>query len=401
MYKLKWSNYKLIEIIFYISIFFPYLTFFTRKIDTSPYSLIIATFVIIIALIKKAKVPKYIFVLFLLFLFSFLLLSTSTINFSVIRIVAGYYSVFVIAWATYYIIKINNYNIKEKLMYNFILIWFFVGIVQTVFYPDFMTFLLDRVNTGFGRGVVSLSPEPTYYGTVAIFLFLISFILDYKVKETAIITFIIVTFLSKSSTAFMILLFISILYFFLFLLNKKNIFLVFLFILSFIILFNIGVLDNTRLHYLILKAIDDPINMFVKDASVNVRVWFVLGSFIESYNNYFLPNGYNTFAEKFTILLDNNSNYVNDYIYMYVSNKIMSGTGQMLYDLGFFSFVYVALMFHLANNVFKSLKKSFFLTVSFFITLSSTIPLVLPFIGFIYGLLIVKYNKKGFNKSYD
>ena len=199
----------------------------------------------------------------------------------------------------------------------------------------------------------------------------------------------------------MILLFISILYFFLFLLNKKNIFLVFLFILSFIILFNIGVLDNTRLHYLILKAIDDPINMFVKDASVNVRVWFVLGSFIESYNNYFLPNGYNTFAEKFTILLDNNSNYVNDYIYMYVSNKIMSGTGQMLYDLGFFSFVYVALMFHLANNVFKSLKKSFFLTVSFFITLSSTIPLVLPFIGFIYGLLIVKYNKKGFNKSYD
>ena len=239
MYKLKWSNYKLIEIIFYISIFFPYLTFFTRKIDTSPYSLIIATFVIIIALIKKAKVPKYIFVLFLLFLFSFLLLSTSTINFSVIRIVAGYYSVFVIAWATYYIIKINNYNIKEKLMYNFILIWFFVGIVQTVFYPDFMTFFLDRVNTGFGRGVVSLSPEPTYYGTVAIFLFLISFILDYKVKETAIITFIIVTFLSKSSTAFMILLFISILYFFLFLLNKKNIFLVFLFILSFIILFNI------------------------------------------------------------------------------------------------------------------------------------------------------------------
>lgn len=395
MIELKYSKSKIIEVIFYISIFFPYLTFFTKKIDTSPYALLIATLFIIS--IKKLKLTKEFIVLFLLFISSIFIFFIGNKDLISIRIIVGYYSIFIVSYAVYYVYKLNKFMINKELFYLFTKIWFFVGLVQTILYPEFMTFLIDRSTSGGGRGVTGLAPEPTYYGTVAIFLFFVSYITKYKLKETIILTLIMIVFFSKSTTSVLLFFLFLFIYFILFITNKKSIIYIFLLIILILIVTTSGILNETRLYFLISEILKNPLIIFMADESMNARIWYIIGSFTESYNNYFLPHGYGVFREDFIKLLNVNSEYVHDYTYFVATNKIMSGLGQMLYEIGFLTFVYIGLFYWLSYKYFGNFKESLFITLSFFISLITAIPLVLPFIGFLYGLLIVlshqKYNK--------
>lgn len=152
---------------------------FTKQIDTSPYALIISTYIFI--LIKNKSLPYHSYILLFGSFFAFLIIFITHIELLSIRSFLGYFSLFIISSSTYFVLKKNN-GFNYKLFIFFVYLWFFVGLVQLFIDESFMTFLLDRYRSGGGRGVTGLAPEPTYYGTVALFIFFISVIINYRVK---------------------------------------------------------------------------------------------------------------------------------------------------------------------------------------------------------------------------
>jgi hypothetical protein len=385
---LNFSKSNTREFILYFFIFFPYITTFFLKIDTSVYALIYSSYIIIF--IKNLKLPIELISLFILSLASLLLLFVSGIDYFSIRITAGYFSVFIISSATYYILK-KQARVNTKLIYVFLLIWFFVGLIQLFFDPTFLTSFISRSTTTIGRGVAGLAPEPTYYATVALFFFLISFILNYNIKKIFILTFSITILFSKSATVLLLFLIIYIFYMLIFILNKHIIRVAFISLIGFLILiYNFELFQGSRFYKLSLFLIEDPIYLFVHDASGNARLWNIFGAFIGSYENYFLPNLYGSYANSLSVIMEKYPDYVHPYSVSIIGNKIMSGTGQIFYDFGFFGFFYIYIFFTLSKKYFKNIKKALFLTLSVFTVMTTAISIAFPMFAFLYGLLAFK-----------
>lgn len=74
---------------------------------------------------------------------------------------------------TYSAIQSGNFVISNRFVKNVILIYLSIGIIQ-LFIPDFLEFLISRQNSELlsesGRGVKSLTSEPSVFGALLIFL---------------------------------------------------------------------------------------------------------------------------------------------------------------------------------------------------------------------------------------
>ena len=74
---------------------------------------------------------------------------------------------------TYSAIRSGNFYISNRFVKNVILIYLSIGIIQ-LFIPDFLEFLISRQNSELlsesGRGVKSLTSEPSVFGALLIFL---------------------------------------------------------------------------------------------------------------------------------------------------------------------------------------------------------------------------------------
>lgn len=383
------NKYKIKEFLLYFFILVPYLTMFTHKIDTSAYALLYS--ILVLMSYKNIKLPRELIYLFLLFIFSLMIAVMGEIDFTTMRALAGYFSIFIISSATYYIFKTNGV-VNNQLIYKITILWFIVGLIQMLVDPSFMTSIIVRSTSGVGRGVTGLAPEPTYYGTVAIFLFFISYINNYKIKQTFFMTFIMLLIFSMSATGLLLASIFFILYVLLFTLSMKRFIIFFLAIFIFFSIFisNIDLFSSSRFYFIFKGIFENPVVLFTSDGSGNARMWNILGAFIGAYNNHFLPNGYGTFRNSLLLNLSQFSNYVNPYTLKILGNKIMSGTGEMIFELGFISVVYMYSFFVLSFKAFHNVKKSIFLTFSIFLIMTTAIPLTFPIFGFIYGLLAFK-----------
>jgi hypothetical protein len=380
-----YKSIKVNEFFLYFFIFFPYFTTIFFKMDTSPYALIYS--IILLLTIKNIKIPLELIYLFLLFIISILIIPIGNFNSLSLKIVSGYLSIFVISSAVYYVLKYNH-SVNNSLIYKFIIVWFIVGLIQTLFLPDFLTSFINRSVSGGGRGVTGLAPEPTYYGSIALFLFFITYITKYKIMKSTLMLIIIILFFAKSSTAVLLISIILIIYSIIFIINQRMLLLILaiLAILSTIII-NSDILNNTRISYILKKIIEEPSLLFVVDESINTRVWNVAGAFIGAYNNYFLPHGYANFKIDLLLVYNDFINYVHWFTYQSAGNRILSGTGQMIYEIGFFSLLYVYSFYMLSLKYFRSIRHALFLTISIFLIMTTAIPLTMPLFAFIYGML--------------
>ena len=117
------QNSRIKELTLYFFILVPFLPNFIPNTYTAPYAVMISTAFVL--LMKRKVLPRELFILFILFLLSLILLSNG-LNFNTLRILIGYFSIFIISFGTYFICKLNN-RVNEKLIYIFFLIWFFIG----------------------------------------------------------------------------------------------------------------------------------------------------------------------------------------------------------------------------------------------------------------------------------
>jgi hypothetical protein len=378
---------NIIEYIYLFFICFPYLTYFQLGSDIAPYALIFST--IIFLLIKKKTLPTELWMLFILFLLTIISIFLS-FNYLAFLLLAGYFSVFIIAASSYFIFRLND-RVNLKLINFFFYIWFISGFVQTFINEDFMTSFLTRHTTSADRGTVGLAAEPSFYASTMLFFLIVNYINNFRLLTTFALTFLSIVFFSKSITGFFVLCIFIMLFLLLFVIRVKTFLLIFLFITILIFLITkTNILVDTRLSYLMLEFLNDPIMTFVNDESANARMASIVGAFVGSKNYYFLINPFNDFREQTSIIYEAYSYYIHPYTFGQIADRAMSGTGQAFFNIGIFSLLYYFVIYRLSIRCLKSRKKALYLSLCLFILMSTAMPYSFPMFGFIFGLLAFK-----------
>ncbi|WP_067177447.1 hypothetical protein [Sulfurospirillum sp. UCH001] len=372
--------------------FFPYITLYSFGSDIQPWSIVSITLMSLLLFYNKIRFYNIFVFLFLPFLYSLFLLIVSMDYSSGVRSTLGYLTIGLVPFI-FNRILIKHYELFVKFLKLTTIVYLIVGLIQILFDEQFMAFLLNRNTTTISRGVVSLSPEPTFYGIICLFLILLFISLDIKNKIKYIFLLLFqICFLAQSTMTIFFLLIFSFYYF----LFKMNIKIVGLLCLSmFVTLIFIDNIDfvpqNIRLFQLISAFLNDPSNIVIFDASINERVsaiYFSIKGFID---NNFLPNGFGIYSQ----YLNHELPKQNIFWWTSESNRIMSFYGSILFEMGFIGFtipfVYTIIIFRAyKNQIGSGLLYFFFINT----ILVSAIPLSFPFVGIYMATLLHKTRYK-------
>jgi len=382
--------------------FFPFLNIFRLPTDSQPNALFLSIIIILLNYRQiKEKFPvKLVLFIFIAFL-AFILLLFSELNIDSIFSFTSYVSLLLIPLAVYISLRKIG-GIPKKIFFYAVLIWGFVAIIQRFVYVDFLSFLLYR-NSGaglMGRGVNSLAPEPTYYGSI-LALFLIIYFINFSPMKNKYILYIIILqliLLSLSTTIIAIIfatLLIYILVQILYLRFNKTVIFILLSIFSFISVslyfFNESILE-TRIYKIAQIFINNP-DIILLDESINERVNHAFFPLISIYDHYGLPNGFNKFQDYIIFKMKNKSFNVFFYnIDLDHYKKIMSAYGAVFFELGILG---LAIPFYL-YSIFRIVLKSKVFLFSFILLnllLFTSISLNNSLILFVFGnVLYLKNN---------
>jgi hypothetical protein len=340
--------------------FYPYLNFLRLGSDTQPNALIFSFFVLFYNF--KNKIPTYYLLTLIVFISAIVMFLSSQMVMGSILSLSNYISVLIVPIAIYFTLlhfKGLSYQFYKLVVY----IWLFVGLVQRFVSNTFLSFLLSR-NSGLsngvveltGRGVVGLTPEPTYYGTTILLFIIVYFLNFYDKKDYKILLalFFQIIILSKSSTSIIVLFFCIFLYFII-LLFKSNIKIIFYAIFGFIVsslsffLF-VPLFNNSRIYKIFTVFTTNPQLIFL-DQSISERfnaVYFTVGSLFE---NLGLPQGFNTY-QKYIYLKSTLPEYKMFFLNYSFENysRILSGYGMAFYELGIFGLAIPILIFIAIKN---------------------------------------------------
>lgn len=268
------------------------------------------------------------------------------------------------------------------------LLWILAGIVE-IYYPDQIATISAQRTTA-GRGVTSLSPEPTFF---AIYLFFSSWLLlslsSYKpnFSTSLIILAMLLSIILLSKSPMGVVFLLLSLPFFLYIIFGANgllrffsVFLVIFTVMYFVANFVVGdFLDGTRLSNLFTTLINaGVVDIFLIDASINVRLEHAVMPIYLSITNYFVPYGfgvYGTVRESFGLEIKNYFWYGSG------GHVIMSWVGAIIFELGFFGLFILGIIYYSCKN--KSGLRSAEIILLYFILLSavplafSVVPLLL------------------------
>jgi hypothetical protein len=373
---------KFLYLLFFIFCFFPYVTFVNLGTDMQPYSLIIAFILLFLFRIRFNSTQLTIAFVFLISVIIFII---SGITFSSFRSLFNYSSLFFVSYVSLHVLKTERLNF-EKILKISILIWFVVGLIQTLYDRTFLTFLISGSRTTENRGVTGLAPEPTFYGIVFIFFLIFLLHAQYKHKKLLIFACIVgIIFLAKSTMAF---LFLAILYFVYLLTHGKIKYILLGFLLFWILpVLMLEILPSTRLSYLVSKIIENPRLLVLIDASINDRFFHLFFSLKGWISNYMIPNGYLTWNSYVLSQLP----FYSDFVILKSFSKgdrIMSGYGAAFFELGFFAFLIPITLGTLLFSIYENdLKKFFFFFIFVNTIMFSAIPIGFSFFAVYLGFL--------------
>jgi hypothetical protein len=379
--------------------FYPYLNLFQLGTDTQPNALLFSIPILLVNL--RRGFPTYYLICFLLFAVAFITLLMSNLDFRSFLSFSNYVSILVVPLAVFFTLNFFgglSYDFFKKVIYT----WGIVGIIQKFIYGNFLTFILSRssgVADSNGRGVVSLSPEPTYYGSVII-LFLIIYFLnftfkkDYKLLTVLMIQLI---FLSLSSTSILVLLVATAIYLMVVFVNlplkKISLILSVSAVIMLSIFFISPLFSGSRVYKLVSIVLLKP-ELILLDESIAERfnaIYFSIGSL---FDNYGIPNGYNSYTNYILKQSQDPGNamfFLNFKIANY--GRILSGFGIGIYELGIFGlliplFIFASIWRCLKNHSVK------FAYILFNLILFTAMSLNNSLILFIIGNMIYLSNLK-------
>ena len=401
-FELSYKIKKFFGDTFFIFGLIPSVNFGLNNLDSQPWTFFF--FFIFLIMIVEVKLPKYSLIILILTIFGLIMTFINTDLFTIhssLRAIVGYLGlpILYIAFYNYYI----RYGFPIKLFIFFNSLWIFFGFFEFLL-PEFIELISSR-RTGIGRGVTSLGPEPTYFGT---YLFFSSWLMieakdlisNNKRNILILINIFCIIFLAKSTTVVLFIIYVTILllivkiyYFSLNVTFSKKLFsnqIIFCFITFVVIYLLKDQLIGSRINSVFSKLNDKSmLSVLVNDWSINSRVESVYFSVVGAFKNYLIPGGLDTFREMRSEVLESmNSNVLSN---RYKSGVIMSWNGSLLYDLGIFGTAIIILFF---MAIYRKFRGSLLYFLSLFIILFSAIPIGFTLVPMLISLMV-------YSKNYD
>lgn len=388
---------------------FPYIEILPLGTDSQPNALLMA--LILFPFCCKWKMNRDLVWLFLLMTIGLLVILISPGNFNSIRSFMNYFTLFFVAYVTFFALQRMG-GIPYKLFKGIIYMWFIVGTIQLLIYPDFMSFLTPRGDSELtmksGRGIVCLAPEPTFYGLTCLIFGIIAYLNFRKMPDIKKIYAIIAIQLfiySRSSLVIFLLMATGGFYLILVIFSKKKYLLRVLVGCMIVGMIGIGLINHysenissNRFGMLLLILLENPENFLILDASVNERfihVFFPLYGFVEHLG---LPHGYGMFPDFMERCMNAESfqHLISDYVQnREAPTRIMSGLGSLFYELGFFGFLLIAVLVDSVIQAVDGTKQRIILVFVLLAILLNAIPFSNPLIPFLIGNLIyLGYEKR-------
>lgn len=333
------SKTKYLEFIVIFFSFFPWISFGLNNLDSQPWLLMSSIAYLIFR--RRLYIPKLglLFVVLMVLPLPLLILLSGADYFYLARGLAGYATISAgfIAWLN--IIRDNQSLIKCFISFN--LVWLIGGVVQLVFGADIFGGI-TQVRTTESRGVPSFGVEPTYFGLVLVFfswIILISErggISNQKIYTLITLNIFGILFLAKSAMAVMIVLFILLalsIFHAAQLLKRPFLIIIFTSLFVGIVPMLAGLfLADSRVVQLFSLLADQPAEVLALDQSVNERVSAIYYSFHGFFTRAGIPGGFVSMQDTASDIYASAPNVFSGL----PSNKIMSWSGAMVYELGVF-----------------------------------------------------------------
>ena len=326
--------------IFLLIVFFPFISFGTNDMDTQPWILIFALIFYKDFISSKKFVKTFLFIIFTILVIQIftLFISLNTNLFYLFRGLSGYLIFLII-----YHYQIKNYkkyyNNYENIIFKINYIYIFVALLQTLISP-FITKFLVNARTSEARGVSSLTPEPTMFGIFLIFFCLLYTLIindgnKKKITYLFVINLLAILLIAKSATASI---YVLVGLFLWYLINIKSIklFINIIILLPILYLayfsFISSYLEQTRLSYIFnLLFNGDFFILLTNDKSIQDRILANIYPFKASYNNFFLPGGFNLELTLKSIDIKLFDTYFYNF---HTGSRIMSLWGSLIAELG-------------------------------------------------------------------
>lgn len=378
---------------------FPFVTIVSFGTDIQPWNVVFLVIMAMVIFNNSVKINRKLVDLFIPMALALVLILISIDDlFSYVRSLLGYVVITLSPIVYYYIID-KNFNQFLKILRLSTYVWLGSALIQYFVDPSMFGFLINRISGGGIRGVVSLSPEPTFYGIVGIFYILIFLAISYRKNQKYIFLWIFqIFFLAQSSMA---ILFVIIFMFYL-LIFKSSVKLIFsyIFLVIFAVtaLFFIDINEYTHIRAvsLYMSFLENGIDIANLDASINDRWSAIYFSLMGLLDNYLLPNGMASYAGFLSEQIQHN-----DYFWwISVQNRIMSYYGSILFELGIIGLIVPFVYSNIIFRAYSCKKKTMLLYFVFINTiLFSAIQLSFPLVGMYMATLL--YKIKNENPGYS
>lgn len=300
---------RILIYIFLFFCFFPYLDLLGLGTDTQPNAMILG--LILLFAMDKKWLNAPIILLWVTAILGMLLIFKNSLGvMEYVRNVLNYLSPPIIALVAYNLCKKYQIRVPFKAFVLIVLTYLIVGLIQFYIWPSFLTGLVNGSARGIlfgGRGVVSLCPEPAFYGSMCLFLMVFS-LLCYSARHnwlTIPLLLFQLVFLSRSSTAIVILL-AALVFFLVFQMLTFKFRIIVNTLIVILLLIPIGgfvsaSLEKSRFGELLDSFIDNPFLIAQVDQSVGIRFMGVVSPFLSFRHANGIPQGignYKAFLQK-------------------------------------------------------------------------------------------------------
>ena len=365
---------------------FPYVTPISFGTDVQPWGVLFATLLSTILLCRGYRFKRIFILLFVPIIASFLLFPFSDHPFSASRSIGGYLTIALIPLVFHYILR-SNYEITIKVLKCAVIVYLAVALIQTFVDPSFMSFVLNRLVGGGGRGVNSLSAEPTFYGLICLFLLLTISALEmtHKKKYIYLLLFQII-FLAQSSLTILLLL-VFVLFYVLITVGLKSLFVGFSVCIVMAYVVSIADIDARFVH-LVRQLVSNP-EAILLDGSINSRVANLYFSVKGFFDNYGIPNGFSAFPDYWSSEIVKQDILFQSALTAPI--RIMSYYGAMLFELGVIGALIPVSYSIIIFNAYKDNIREFLILLFAINTILFTaVPMSFSLVGMYFGALIFK-----------
>lgn len=377
--------------------FFPYIDIINIGTDTQPNALLLSA--VILFTVKNKRLNTAIVILWLLFFLTpFLAAFSDLSHFETLKNILNYLSAPMICFAAYTVFSKSGFRMPFKAFLLVVLTYMFVAYMQMYHDPKFGTLLLNEGARGVmlgGRGVVSLCPEPAFYGSICLF-FIVFSLLQFSARQNLLTVPLLViqlVFFSQSATSIISLLVALALFFLIQLFKLRLSYLLTSTVLVLLIAAFYSGLSKTYKEssagILIEEIRQNPMLIATVDVSAGVRITSSISPYLSARHNYFLPMGWGTY-KSFIRELHQSHRYpklLNKYIVMQIG-RLGGGINMILFHLGFLGLLFPAAIYVAFRKSLGS-DKVMLAFIIFVVILFTQIQLMHSMIGFILAAAMV------------